>query len=203
LRAEAQRASARRPYRLLDVGCGAKPYKPLFEADVSEYVGVDIANPDAELEGRIEALPVADASFDLVLCTQVLEHAEDAAQGVRELHRVTAPGGRVLASTHGVQAYHPSPTDLWRWTHEGLAKLFRDNGDWSELTVEPGSGTTACLGMLVGKYVEILLGRGAAARPLVAAINRSAEALDARVARLAHPGPGAIFANYHVTAVRG
>ena len=91
-------------YRVLDVGCGPKPYYPFFADRASEYVGVDVVdNPVAELRGSVEGLPVEDGSFDLVLCTQVLEHCDEPAQAVRELRRVTAPGGRVLASTHGVQ----------------------------------------------------------------------------------------------------
>ena len=73
----------------------------------------------------VEALPVEDSSFDVVLCTQVLEHCDDPDQAVRELRRVTRPGGRVLASTHGVQVYHPSPEDYWRWTHTGLTRSVR------------------------------------------------------------------------------
>src|ERR671925_476459 len=108
LHAEAERAAGDLGrYRVLDVGCGNKPYYPFFEPYAAEYVGVDVDNPAAELEGAAERLPVADASFDLVLCTQVLEHAADPAQAARELARVTAPGGRALASTHGVQVYHP------------------------------------------------------------------------------------------------
>ena len=141
---EAEGATAR-GLRVLDVGCGVKPYFPYF-AGVAEYVGVDVVdNPAAELKGPVEALPVDDGSFDLVLCNQVLEHCDDPAQAVRELRRVTATGGRVLASTHGVQVYHPSPNDLWRWTHAGLEKLFRDNADWASLDVRPGAGTTACI----------------------------------------------------------
>ncbi len=79
-------------------------------------------------KGSVEDLPVDDASFDVVLCNQVLEHCDDPVQAVSELRRVTAPGGRVLVSTHGVMPYHPSPTDYWRWTHAGLEKLFADNG---------------------------------------------------------------------------
>ena len=98
------------------------------------YVGVDVVeNAMAELLGPVEDLPVDDASFDVVLCTQVLEHCDDPAQAVRELRRVTAPGGRVLASTHGVQVYHPSPHDYWRWTHEGLRRLFAEHAEWEEL----------------------------------------------------------------------
>lgn len=189
--------------RILDVGCGVKPYHPYF-AGAAAYVGVDVVdNPVAELKGPVEALPVEDGSFDVVLCNQVLEHCDDPAEAVRELRRVTAPGGRVLASTHGVQVYHPSPNDLWRWTHAGLEKLFRDNGEWAALEVRPGAGSTACIGMLLTHFIELLAGRAhlrPAMRPLVAAINAGAEALDARVATLREPVPGTVFANYHVRA---
>ena len=190
--------------RVLDVGCGVKPYYPYF-AGAAEYIGVDVVdNPAAELKGPVEALPVEDGSFDVVLCNQVLEHCDDPAQAVRELRRATAPGGRVLASTHGVQVYHPSPNDLWRWTHAGLEKLFRDNGDWAALEVRPGAGTTACIGMLLTHFIELLAGRArlrAAGRPLVAAVNAGAEAIDKRSGSLREPIPGSIFANYHVTAL--
>jgi SAM-dependent methyltransferase len=192
----------RRP-RLLDVGCGVRPYEYLFTPAVAEYVGVDIANPCADLEGTVEEIPVPDGSFDLVLCTQTLEHALDPARAVRELRRVVAPGGRVLLSTHGVQVYHPNPVDLWRWTHVGLERLFRENGDWSAVTVTPGSGSAACLGMLVAHYIHLLAKRARVrpvALPFVGAVNVAGRSLDRVVPSLRQPQPGTIFANYHVVA---
>lgn len=190
--------------RVLDVGCGVKPYYPFFAA-ASEYVGVDVQdNPSADLTGSVEALPVEDASFDIVLCTQVLEHVDDPALAVRELHRVTAPGGRVLASTHGVMLYHPNPQDLWRWTHTGLERLFRDNG-FEDVTVQPGAGSAEALAMLIGNFLHLLAKRAGAAllaRPLITLCNLAAAALDARVRLLRDPVPGALFANLHVTAVK-
>jgi SAM-dependent methyltransferase len=198
-------ASARPgPYRVLDVGCGVKPYYPFFAEAASEYVGVDVVeNPAADLQGAVESLPVDDASFDLVLCLQVLEHANDPPQAVRELRRVVAPGGRVLASTHGVQVYHPAPVDLWRWTHAGLDRLFRDNASWSSLAVTPASGTTACLGMLVSIYVDLLSRRAKVppvGRALVGGINRAAAAIDRRSGDLREPRSGSLIANFHVVA---
>jgi len=191
-------------YRVLDVGCGAKPYEPLFSPYAASYVGVDpVENPRAELKGSVEALPVEDGSFDVVLCNQVLEHCDSPAKAVSELRRVTAPGGRVLASTHGVMAYHPSPTDYWRWTHAGLEKLFSENGAWASVRVTPASGTTACLGMLLSMYLDLAFRRlrlGVVARPLVAGINTVAGAVDRRSTRLTEPGPGSLFANFHVVA---
>jgi SAM-dependent methyltransferase len=190
--------------RLLDVGCGSLPYATLFADHVSEYVGLDfVPNPLAQLHGPAEELPVEDASFDVVLCTQVLEHCDDPARVVAELRRVVRPGGRVLASTHGVQAYHPSPVDHWRWTHTGLELLFARNATWSACRVAPGSGTTACVGMVVNLYVDLLAKRlhvRRLAEPMIAAVNSLAEAIDARNPRLRSLVPGALIANFHVTA---
>lgn len=205
LRAEAASAAERHGrFRVLDVGCGPKPYFPFFAAHASEYVGVDVvANPAAELLGSVEDLPVEDARFDLVLCTQVLEHCDDPAQAVRELRRVTAPGGRVLASTHGVQVYHPSPQDLWRWTHEGLRRLFEQNASWAGVSVAPAGGSAGCLAMLLGTYAEIAARRAGApslARPPVWVLNSAGRALDRRVELLRSPVPGSLLANFHVVA---
>jgi SAM-dependent methyltransferase len=204
LRAQARASSAAYGrYRVLDVGSGVKPYYPIFEPYVSEFVGVDLG-PNADLQGTIEELPVEDASYDVVLCTQALEHCDDPARAISELRRVLRPGGRVLASTHGVQVYHPAPEDLWRWTHTGLERLFRSNAAWSSVTVRPASGTTACVGMILALFVDLLCKRGHVrplARPVVAAINATAGAIDRAVPALREPIPGALFANYHVEAV--
>jgi len=205
LAAEAKAAAERRgSYRVLDVGCGPKPYYPFFAEWADEYIGVDVVeNPVAELLGPVEALPVEDGSFDLVLCTQVLEHCDDPAQAVRELRRVTAPGGRVLASTHGVQVYHPSPEDLWRWTHVGLRRLFEREAEWAAVSVAPAGGTAGCLAMLLGTYLEIAGRRGhaaTAARPPVWLLNTAGRALDRRVRMLHDVVPGSLIANFHVAA---
>jgi SAM-dependent methyltransferase len=205
LRDEAKRAhDDLGAYRLLDVGCGQKPYEPLFAPFAASYVGVDpVDNPRAELRGTVEDLPVEDGSFDVILCSQVLEHCDDPARAISELHRATAPRGRLLLSTHGVQVYHPSPVDYWRWTHAGLERVVAENGPWASVRVSPASGTTACVAMLVNMYIDLAARRahmGALAKPLVAALNTLAEAIDGRSARLRNPGPGTLHANFHVVA---
>lgn len=201
LEAEGKLASERiGGYRLLDVGCGTKPYQRFFDT-ASVYVGVDPSGK-ADLLGSAESIPVEDGSYDVVLCNQVLEHCTDPAQAVRELRRVVAPGGRVLLSTHGVQVYHPAPQDLWRWTHAGLESVFHANGEWSKVTVVPGSGPASCIGMLMAIYVDLLLKRlhlRFLARPLVAVLNWSGRLFD-RLIGGNDLRPGSIHANYHVVA---
>jgi SAM-dependent methyltransferase len=192
-------------YRMLDVGCGKKPYYPFFADHVTDYVGIDmdVDNPAADMIGQVEDLPVADDSFELVLCTQVLEHAGVPDQAISELYRVTAPGGRVLASTHGVQVYHPAPVDHWRWTHTGLELLFLRNAAWESVTVTPAGGTATCLAAMSAIYLDLLFRRAhltPVAKGLVWALNSSGPALDARIPSLREPRPGSIFLNYHVVA---
>jgi SAM-dependent methyltransferase len=202
LGAQVDELERRAPLRILDVGCGVKPYYPFFAPIASEYVGVDVVeNPIADLVGPVENLPIEDASFDLVLCTQVLEHSDDPAQAVRELWRVTRPGGRVLASTHGVQWYHPSPNDYWRWTHTGLRLLFERNGDWSALSIEPAAGSGSGLAMLIANYVDAGLRGTAPARGAVWLLNRAGAALD-RYAPLSDTRQGSLIPNFHVVADR-
>ena len=190
--------------RILDVGCGDRPYEPLL-AGAAEIVGFDVpGNPHADLHGSIDAIPVPDGSFDVAVCLQVLEHVPDPAAAVRELRRVVRPGGRVLLSTHGIYPFHPNPDDLWRWTHDGLDRLFRDNGDWSSVSVRPGAGTAATVSMLIAHLIDLLFKRARVrivAVPLVAGLNVAGEALDRAVPLLRAPIPGALHANYHVEAV--
>ena len=115
--------------RVLDYGCADTPYRRFFPAD-AEYVGADLpGNPRARVHIAPDGtLPVQDESFDAVISTQVLEHAEDPARHLAECRRVLRPGGRLLLSTHGIMVWHPDPVDHWRWTCSGLRKVVEDAG---------------------------------------------------------------------------
>jgi SAM-dependent methyltransferase len=198
------RAQDVRGLRILDAGCGDRPYEPLL-AGAAVVVGFDVpGNEHADLHGSIDAIPVDDGSFDVALCLQVLEHVPDPAAAVRELRRVVRPGGRVLLSTHGVYPYHPNPEDLWRWTHEGLRRLFTENGEWTSVTVAPGAGTAATVAMLLAHVTDLACKRARVrplALPLTAAFNWTGEALDRTVPMLREPVPGSLNANFHVEAI--
>ena len=140
LRVNLESIGLERGSRVLDFGCGTQPYRALLPTGC-EYLAADLPdNPLSDLpivDGRVD-LP--DESVDLVISTQVLEHVPDPAQYLGECHRVLRVGGRLLLSTHGVMFYHPSPTDYWRWTLDGLS-LAASNAKLRIESISPLVGT--------------------------------------------------------------
>jgi SAM-dependent methyltransferase len=197
--------------RVLDIGCGGKPYLPFAAPFAASYCGIDSApGPLVDVVAAAEELPFDDESFDLVLCTQVLEHVQDPGATIAEIRRVLAPGGTALVSTHGVFLYHPDPAgsdqDYWRWTHSGLRKAFGRAGDWARVGVDANGDVIACLAYVTAQFVDELgrrIGWSPLRRMLLSALNAAAERVDARFPpRVRFPAPGSLSANYLVTAVK-
>jgi SAM-dependent methyltransferase len=127
IRALLSRAGANgKALRLLDAGCGTGrnmlEFGPLgsVEGVDSSPEAIDFCRRrglDGVHEGEIEHLPFAGGSFDLILATDVLEHLRDDRAAMSELRRVTASGGRLLAT---VPAYQ------WLWSqHDAAHHHFR------------------------------------------------------------------------------
>jgi 2-polyprenyl-3-methyl-5-hydroxy-6-metoxy-1,4-benzoquinol methylase len=95
--------------RLLDAGCGTGRFSAIAAArgarvtalDVGERLLAKVAEKcDCErVVGSVERLPFADESFDVVLCSEVVEHLRSPRAGVGELARVVRPGGRLVLTT--------------------------------------------------------------------------------------------------------
>jgi SAM-dependent methyltransferase len=114
--------------RVLDFGCGTRPYEAWFAAAGARYQGADI---DAAHEVRIREdgrLDCADGEYDLVTSFQVLEHVWDIGTYLMEARRALRAEGRLLLSTHGSWLYHPHPRDYRRWTAEGLQREVESRG---------------------------------------------------------------------------
>lgn len=118
--------------RLLDVGCGTKPYRDLFS--VSEYVGMELDSELTRQRGVADVyydgscFPFEDASFDAVLCNQVLEHVFNPDDFVGEIRRVLRPGGRLLLTVPFVWDEHEQPWDYARYSSFGLRSLMEKHG---------------------------------------------------------------------------
>jgi SAM-dependent methyltransferase len=116
--------------RLLDVGCGRKPYRALFGAPT--HLGVDWPNSLHQLSidaaASAETLPFGASAFDTVLCTEVIEHLRHPAGAIEEMARVLKPGGHLILSAPFVHEIHEAPYDFYRFTAIGLVRLVEDAG---------------------------------------------------------------------------
>lgn len=122
--------------RLLDVGCGPGTITVDLARRVApgEVVGVDMSEAvldkarghaaEAGVDvtfavGDAYALDFPDASFDVVHAHQVLQHLTDPVAALREMRRVTRPGGVVALreSDYGAMTWYPASSGLEEWRH--------------------------------------------------------------------------------------
>lgn len=119
--------------RVLDVGCGEQPFRADLERRGYRYSGMDLegGNVRPDYIGRIDMdLPVALAQsqpFDLILCTEVLEHVPDWETAFRNLARLMAPGGHLVVTCPHFYLLHEEPWDYWRPTPHALRHFGEKN----------------------------------------------------------------------------
>ena len=107
---------------IIDFGCGAKPYRALFPARV-EYIGVDAVI----LPGQ--SVPLASASADVIISTQVVYLISDYKPYLSECLRLLRDDGRILITSHGTWTYHPaSGGDYYRFTQDGMRHILNEAG---------------------------------------------------------------------------
>ncbi len=134
-----EQAAPRARGRLLDVGCGEKPYELMFRPYVAEYVGIEhesffrqtnasngVRGPDHYYDGS--KLPFADHSFDTVLSVQVLEHTPHPQRLLDEMARVLRSDGLLILSAPFSFRLHEEPHDYFRYTPHGLRSMAADAG---------------------------------------------------------------------------
>jgi SAM-dependent methyltransferase len=160
----------------LDVGCDLSPYSGTLAEQGWRVETLDIApGPGVDHVGTVELTGLPEASFDLVLCTQVVEHCLDPWAALRELHRVVRPGGYLVWSVPQVWFYHPHPSDNWRFTPEGVARL-TEAGGFEVVELLGQGGPVAALLQVVNFCVFGVVGRLGA--PLYFLTNLAERAVD-------------------------
>jgi SAM-dependent methyltransferase len=130
--------------RVLDVGCGVgQVVARLTDAGFEAY-GVDVSEPNIARAGKFsdrcvlydgKRLPFPDRHFTAVGALNVLEHVDEPEAFIRELARVTEPGGKIVLSSPnffrvlGFRDYHPKMRGLgnkwrnWRRIREKLSMM--------------------------------------------------------------------------------
>jgi ubiquinone/menaquinone biosynthesis C-methylase UbiE len=192
---------------ILDIGCGnARDIIAMLRAG-ARVVGVDLSEgmiaqasrdlsaagyADVRLEvGDATRLQFADATFDRVLCSEVIEHIPDAPRALAEIHRVLKPGGTLAISTPNRRSWYGfdryvvyggllrrrwnHPYDEWRRMSDLRALL-----EGAGFRVAAARTTCYMPGFLLTYFLP---------RPLQAAVASIARRLERPASRLA-PGSG-------------
>jgi len=142
----ASRAAARgtdKTFKVLDAGAGTAPYADLFShvtyetADYAGTTGKDYSHIDYICD--IVKIPVEDQRFDLVWCSQTLEHCRDPLAVLQEFHRILKPGGEVWLTAPFYYEEHEKPWDFYRFTRFAW-QHFADTVGFEVVEIEPLEG---------------------------------------------------------------
>jgi SAM-dependent methyltransferase len=120
--------------RLLDFGCGSKPYQSLF-SNVTEYIGLDYpgeghshANESIDVMYDGKKIPFPDENFDSVFSSEVFEHVFNLHEIIPEIKRVMKKEGKLLITCPFVWNEHEVPVDYARYTQFALKHILEKNG---------------------------------------------------------------------------
>lgn len=140
-----------------DLGSGFSPYKKHFKA--ARYLCLDFLIPQnigsrngPDMIGDLLNLPLASASADAVLCTQVLEHVYDPRRAMAEISRVLKPGGRLILSVPFFYPMHDEPNDYFRFSKHGLFSLLVNSG-FTKIDVRPQGGFISMSGEFLNLFM--------------------------------------------------
>jgi len=119
------------------------------------FVNIDIRlGTGVDVVADAHRLPFPDATFRRVECDAVLEHVADPGRVMRELERVTEPGGVVHVVVPFCHPFHQYPHDLHRFTPDGLRLL----AGGMELVAEGWrTGPAATWLVITLEFVKLLL----------------------------------------------
>lgn len=118
-----------RNIKVLDIGAGGSPYGKMIAAKGYKYFSQDFQqlNDDQIREGsyskidyvcNAENLPIDDESFDIIICTEVLEHVPDPSKVIKEMVRVLKKGGRIVITIPRISPAHQLPYCYYSGFHE-------------------------------------------------------------------------------------
>jgi SAM-dependent methyltransferase len=121
--------------KLLDLGCGNKPYSSIYNEVCDSSVGCDVPNSPHK-NSTVEVLCAAEdadkhfdaGSFDCVICTEVLEHTRNDYKVVQNINKLLNTDGNLLISAPFTYVLHEPPHDYRRYTLYGLKSILEENG---------------------------------------------------------------------------
>ncbi len=147
--------------RVLDVGAGTAPYRGLFKhcqyetqdfAQYDGYKGLEGQYAHIDYVSDILEIPVADATFDAILCTEVLEHVPRPIEALGEMARITKPGGRLFLTAPLGSGLHQEPYHFYGGYTDHWYRKFLTEFGCEVVSIEPNHGFMAHLAQECARF---------------------------------------------------
>lgn len=135
--------------RIIDIGCGNKPYESLFKNIADEYIGCDIVQSNlnkVDIICEADKIPLPENSFNTVLSTQTIEHIANHQGLVNESFRLLKAGGIAIISGPSYWPLHEEPFDYFRFTKYGLTHIL-ENAGFEIVEIIPNGGMWSTSGI--------------------------------------------------------
>ena len=119
--------------RLLDLGCGRKPYQRKYSRVCRTSIAIDVPytkpkKGSIDIMGRGTSLPFKPHTFDVVLSTEVMDDIPEPSEFLREIFRVLKPNGTLILTTPFLVPLYDAPYEYYRFTSYGLEYLLEKEG---------------------------------------------------------------------------
>jgi SAM-dependent methyltransferase len=145
--------------KLLDIGCGNKPYQQIVVSSVDEYIGCDIVQSS---EKKVDILcdatniPLPDESFNTIISTQTIEHLSEPQLLINEAYRLLKQNGIFILSGPMYWPLHEEPYDFFRFTKYGFRYIITKAGFTIEEEKANGGKWALCGQVLIHSFYSDL-----------------------------------------------
>jgi SAM-dependent methyltransferase len=134
--------------RVLDAGCGGQPFRARIEKTGASYYSLDVC---AQSGVKVDFITPIDEKYlpeaiyergpyDLILCSEVLEHVAEWDNVFANFYQLLAPSGHIILTCPHFFPLHEEPHDFWRPTHYAIRFFAKKHGLEVEEDEKLGSG---------------------------------------------------------------
>ena len=136
--------------RVIDIGAGSAPYRALFSHcnyKTQDFAALRPQQLRGGAYGQIDyvcdakSIPVPDASFDVILCTEVLEHHPEPIAVINEFARLLSAGGILLLTAPLGSGIHQEPNHFYGGYTPYWYRRFLSEVGFDQISIEPNAGS--------------------------------------------------------------